>query len=131
MRRELNEQNLSLTIAKVALEKHARAIEIIDVTEKVDYADFVVVCSGRTERQVRAIADAIEADLKHRGVAPLGVEGAQLGQWILLDYGGVVVHVLQEEARDYYDIEGLWLDARRVAVDEPRPRVSPSVQLAE
>lgn len=114
----MDEKNLALAIARIALDKQARGIEIIDVSDKVDYADYVMVCSGRSDRQARAIAEAIEAELKKRGVAPLGVEGTQQGRWILLDYGAVVVHVLQEDARDYYDIEGLWLDAERLPVQD-------------
>ncbi len=117
-RGSLDQKNLALAIARIALDKQARGIEIIDVSDKVDYADYVMVCSGRSERQARAIAEAIEVDLKKRGLAPLGVEGAQQGRWILLDYGAVVVHVLQEDARDYYDIEGLWLDAERLPVQQ-------------
>ena len=114
----MNEKNLALTIARIALEKQARGIEIIDVSDKVDYADYVMVCSGRSERQVRAIAEAIEVELKRRGTVALGVEGAGQGKWVLLDYGSVVIHVLQEDARDYYDIEGLWMDARRLPAPE-------------
>jgi ribosome-associated protein len=117
-RGSLNEKNLALSIARIALDKQARGIEIIDVSDKVDYADYVMVCSGRSERQARAIAEEIEVELKKKGVMPLGVEGAQQGRWILLDSGSVVVHVLQEDARDYYDIEGLWLDAERLPVQD-------------
>lgn len=121
-RGSLKEKNLALSIARIALDKQARALEIIDVSDKVDYADYVMVCSARSERQTRAIAEAIEAGLKGRGVSPLGVEGAQQGHWILLDYGSVVVHVLQEDARDYYDIEGLWMDAERLPMQSLEAR---------
>ncbi len=107
-------KNLVLTIAKIALDKQAQGLEILDVSDKVDYADYVVVCGGRSERQVRAISEAVQADLKKQGVAAIGVEGVQQGVWILMDYGDVVVHVLHEDARDYYDIEGLWIDAKRL-----------------
>jgi ribosome-associated protein len=113
----LNDKEFALAIARLALEKHAQHIEIIDVSQLVDYADYVMVCEGRSERQVRAIAESIQGGLKERDVVPLGVEGLTSGQWVLMDYGSVVVHVFLEQVRAYYDIEGLWLDAKRLDVE--------------
>jgi ribosome-associated protein len=113
----LDEKTLALTIAKHALDKQAQDLEIINVSKFVDYADFVLVCGGRSERQVRAIAEAILGELKAAGQSPCGVEGLSQGAWVLIDYGSVVVHVLLEQARSYYDIEGLWLDAERVSIE--------------
>lgn len=120
----MKEKNLVLVIAEVALEKRALHIEIIDVSQHVDYTDYVLVCSGRSERQVRAIADGIELKLKSLGTMALGVEGRQQGNWVLMDFGAVVVHVFVEQARNYYDIEGLWLDADRLPFDESRALAS-------
>ena len=110
----MNDKDLALTIADLALEKQAHDLEIIDVSQLVDYADYVMVCGGRSERQVRAIAESIQGGLKQMDVSPLGVEGLTRAQWVLMDYGSVVVHVFLEAARSYYDIEGLWLDAKRL-----------------
>jgi ribosome-associated protein len=115
----LNQKDLALSIAQLALDKQAHDLEIIDVTQLVDYADYVVVCGGRAERQVRAVAEAIRGGLKKLKISPLGVEGLSQGQWVLMDYGSVVVHVFLEHVRAYYDIEGLWLDAKRLEIDEP------------
>lgn len=113
----MDEKTLALTIAKHALDKQAQDLEIIHVSKFVDYADLVLVCGGRSERQVRAIAEAILGELKAVGQSPCGVEGLSQGAWVLIDYGSVVVHVLLEQARAYYDIEGLWMDAERLPVE--------------
>ena len=108
-------RELALKIAEAALDKKATRIEIIDVRDKVDYTDFVVVMSGRSDRQVAAIAGGIEEDLKLKhGTRCSGVEGLPQGNWVLLDFSDVVVHIFHQEMRGYYDLEALWLDADRV-----------------
>lgn len=112
-------RKLALAVAAAGLERKAAGIEIIDVTGKVDYTELIVLMSGRSDRHVHAIAKGLQKDLKAEGVAPLSVEGAERANWVLLDYNDVVVHVFQEDARCFYDLEGLWIDAGRVAVPEP------------
>ena len=108
-------RELALKVAEAALDKKAARIEIIDVRGKVDYTDYVVVMSGRSDRQVAAIARGIEEDLKQKhGAKCSGVEGLPQGNWVLLDFGDVVVHIFHQDTRGYYDLEGLWLDADRV-----------------
>jgi len=108
-------RELALRIAEAALDKKARRIEIIDVRGKVDYTDYVVVMSGRSDRQVAAIARGIEEDLKSKyGARCAGVEGLPQANWVLLDFGDVVVHIFHQDTRGYYDLEALWLDADRV-----------------
>jgi ribosome-associated protein len=108
-------------IAVAALDKKAVGVEILDVAGRVDYADFLVIMSGRSDRHAQALAQGIEEALKIKGVQPIAVEGLPYGTWVLLDFGDVVVHVFQDEARQLYDIEGLWLDARRLPVPGPLP----------
>jgi ribosome-associated protein len=103
-------------IAVAALDKKAVGVEILDVAGKVDYADFLVIMTGRSDRHAQALAQGIEEALKKRGVRPMAVEGLPNGSWVLIDFGDVVVHVFQNETRQLYDIEGLWLDARRLPV---------------
>ncbi|MEZ4257267.1 MAG: ribosome silencing factor [Polyangiales bacterium] len=110
---------LALAIAEAALDKKALQIEIIDVRGKVDYADYVVVMSGRSDRQVGAIARGIEESMKERGVVCASVEGVSQGNWVLLDFGDVVVHIFHEDMRGYYDLESLWIDAARLDFDSP------------
>ncbi len=115
-------RELAVTIAVTAIEKKAVGIEILDVAGRVDYADFLVLMSGRSDRQVGALAQAIEEAVKKKGKRALSVEGMPHASWVLMDFGDVVVHVFQEDARNLYDIEGLWMDARRLPVpipDEP------------
>jgi ribosome-associated protein len=103
-------------IAVAALDKKAMGVEILDVAGKVDYADFLVVMTGRSDRHAQAIAQGIEEDLKKKGVRATAVEGLPHGTWVLMDFGDVVVHVFQNDTRQLYDIEGLWLDALRLPV---------------
>jgi ribosome-associated protein len=109
-------RELALALAAAAIDKKAIGIEILDVTGKVDYADFLVVMTGRSDRHVHAIATGIEEAMRRRKRAPLSMEGLSAATWVLMDFGDVVVHVFQEESRAIYDIEGLWIDAGRVPV---------------
>ncbi len=123
-------QQLASWIAVVGLEKKAERIEIIDVADKIDYADFIVLMSGRSDRQVQALASGVEDALRLRGHRARGIEGLSQGHWVLVDFGDVVVHVFLDEARRYYDIESLWMDARRVPYEgaelpPPRPSLLP------
>jgi ribosome-associated protein len=109
-------------IAIAALDKKAVGLEILDVAGRVDYADFLVIMTGRSDRHTQALAQGIEEALKRDGLRPLAVEGLPHGSWVLMDFGDVVVHVFQDEARQLYDLEGLWLDARRLPVpSSPAP----------
>jgi ribosome-associated protein len=108
-------RKLALGVATVGLDHSALNVEIIDVRGKVDYADYVVVMSGRSDRQVSALARHIEAELeKKHGQRCSGIEGLPTASWLLMDYGDVVVHIFHEDTRGYYDLETLWLDAARV-----------------
>lgn len=103
-------------VAVAALDKKAMGVEILDVAGKVDYADFLVVMTGRSDRHAQAIAQGIEEELRKKGVRATSVEGLPHGTWVLMDFGDVVVHVFQHDTRQLYDIEGLWLDAARLPV---------------
>lgn len=114
---------LALAIAGVGLDKKATAVEILDVAGKVDYTEFLVLMTGRSDRHVHAISKGLQADLKEKhGAVPLSVEGMTVANWVLLDFNDVVVHVFQEDSRFFYDLEGLWIDARRLGVPSPPDR---------
>jgi len=121
---QLASQALALLVAKAALDKKAVNVQIVDVVGRVDYADYLVVMSGRSDRHVLAVADGIEDELVRLTPKrkPLAVEGRPQGTWVVLDFGEVVAHVFQEDARSFYDLDNLWQDARKVpvALDEPR-----------
>jgi ribosome-associated protein len=113
-------REVAVTIAVTGIEKKASGLEVIDVAGKVDYADFLVLMSGRSDRHVTALATAIEEALRKRNKRALAVEGLPHASWVLMDFGDVVVHVFQDDARATYDIDSLWMDARRVPVPLPR-----------
>jgi ribosome-associated protein len=108
---------LGKVIALGALEKKASQVEVIDVRGRLDYADVVVLASGRSDRQAVAIAQGMEDEAKKKlGRRTLSVEGVTKGQWILLDFGDVVAHVFTEDARHLYDLDGLFSDADKIPV---------------
>jgi ribosome-associated protein len=116
--REDRSQRVAIAIAEAGLDKKALEVEIIDVRGKVDYADYVVVMSGRSDRQVSALARNIEDEVTRKEkVECLSVEGLPQGSWVLMDFGDVVVHIFHEDTRGYYDLESLWIDAARVNID--------------
>ena len=110
------DKSLDLYI-KAVLEKKAADIVALDVRGLTSVADFFIICSGRSNRQVAAIANFVERYLKKTGIKPLSVEGKNEGLWVLLDYGDVIIHVFYETVRKFYDLEGLWSDAKRITTD--------------
>lgn len=107
---------LARAIVDAARDKKAERIEVIDVRGKVDYADYVVVMGGRSDRQVNAIAKGVEEKLKRDHDTPcLSLEGLPHGNWVLMDYGDAIVHVFHQDTRGFYDLESLWMDATRLA----------------
>ena len=108
--------------ARVAAEHKAEDTLIYEVAELVSFADYFVICSGRSTRHVNSIAEHIEATLRRLRVKPLGVEGLTEGQWVLLDYSDVIVHIFYQPMRSFYDLEGLWWEAPQVEFSEtPSP----------
>ncbi len=107
---------LAHQIASQLLEKKGVEVLILDVRGKTSYADYLVIASGDSERQVSAMADSVQEYLGQKGVQPLGTEGYESGSWILLDFGGVVAHLFFAETRTFYDLEGLWSDVPREKV---------------
>ena len=99
---------------KAVLGKKALNVVALDVQDLTSIADVFIICSGRSNRQVSAIAEFIQRDLKKHKIKPLSVEGSRDGHWVLLDYGHVIIHVFYEPVREFYDLEGLWTDAKRI-----------------
>ena len=98
-------------VAAIASDKKAMDIRVLDVRGVVSYTDYFVICSGNTERQTKAIHDAVYEDLKREGLLPRRVEGARESSWVLMDYLDVVVHIFTPEARSFYRLEHLWGEA--------------------
>ena len=105
------------TYVAAAFKRKAENPVVLDVRELTSIADFFIILSGRSNRHVKSIGEFIREDLKKKGKMPLSVEGMSDGQWILLDFGHVIIHVFYEPVRSFYDLEGLWADARRVCID--------------
>ena len=99
---------------KAASEKKAKNLVVLDVADLTSIADVFIICSGQSNRQVNAIADSIVLNLKKQKIKPLSVEGTGEGHWVLLDYGHVIIHVFYEPVREFFDLEGLWVDAKRL-----------------
>jgi len=102
-----------------ALDVKAEDVIALDVGELSSFADVFVICTGRSDRQVRAIADAVEQAARRVGKPPLGTEGYSEGRWVLVDLDDVIVHIFEPEAREHYDIERLWSDAPRLETAAP------------
>jgi ribosome-associated protein len=105
---------LAHRIVDVASDKKASDIVLLRTAEITTVADYFVIASGRSERQVQALSQAIVDELRDEGIKPLGIEGLRSARWVLLDYGGVIVHVFAPEEREYYGLERLWSTATQV-----------------
>ena len=102
---------------KAAMRRKAYDLVVLDVRELTSIADIFIICSGLSNRQVTAIAEFIQVDLKKHGVTPLSVEGQKEGHWVLLDYGHIIIHIFYGPKRNFYDLEGLWVDAKKIRTD--------------
>ncbi len=105
-------------LAETALGKKGFNLIILEIGRVNPFTDCFLLVSGRSDRHVQAIADAVYEDLKKRRKAILGMEGYEEGKWILIDAGDVVIHIFQETVRKYYDLEGLWIDAPSLIVND-------------
>jgi ribosome-associated protein len=103
---------------QAVLGKKAEYLVILDVAELSSIADYFIICSGRSSRQVKAIADHVLLELKKQGLRPLSVEGEKEGHWVVLDFGDVVIHLFYEPVRSFYDLESLWADAPRISTPD-------------
>ena len=107
----------AVMVAQAGLDKKAEDVLVLDVRGLTSYADYFVLMTSDSDRQAGAIADAVDERLKAEGASKVGVEGYESGRWILIDYGDVVAHVFNRDARSFYDLEGLWADAPRFTVE--------------
>jgi ribosome-associated protein len=112
-------RTLALAAIEAALDKKALMPVLIDVSAMASYTDFIGIVSGRSDRQVDAIADNISQFMKAQGRHILGHEGSGSGRWTLLDFGEIVIHVFYHPVREFYDLESLWIDAPRVKMHIP------------
>jgi ribosome-associated protein len=120
----------TLLLARSALEKKACDLVVLEVRELTSIADYFIICSGRSDRQVQSIAQGIEKNLEDAGVSAVSVEGASRGHWVLMDFSDVIVHIFYEPVREFYDLDGLWGDAPRVNLPEPYSSLAEQFQTA-
>jgi ribosome-associated protein len=99
---------------QAAESKQARDVTVLDVREATSFTDYFVIATGANSRQIQAIGDEITLQLKRRGELPASLEGYKNAEWVLIDYGDFVIHIFSPKARDYYDLERLWRDAKPV-----------------
>ena len=97
--------------------RKAQQVVILDVQDLTSFADAFIICSGKSNRQVTAIAEHVRIELKKQGKHPIHVEGKKEGHWVLMDYGDVIIHIFFESVRQFYDLEGLWIDAERIVIE--------------
>ena len=107
-------KQLAVQAAKAAEDVQAIDLQILDLTSLTSFTDYFIICSGKSDTQVKAIADSIAKNLKTKGRLPLGMEGYKQGQWVMINYGDIVAHIFYNEVRPFYDLEKLWTDAPRL-----------------
>jgi len=107
---------MALLVTRTALQRKPRNPVLLDVRKSCSFADFFLILSGSSTRQTQALAGHLEETLGKQGIRLRGKEGMETGQWILMDYDEVIVHIFFESAREFYDLEGLWLEATRLSI---------------
>ena len=115
----LDARERALLLCGFALEKKAQDLALLEVGELTTIAEYFIICSGRSDRHVQSIAEGIKEDGRPHGLRPLSSEGIGRGQWVLMDFSDVLVHVFYEPVRGFYDLDGLWARATAVALPEP------------
>jgi len=113
--------------ARTLLAKKGGDVVILEVKELCSFADYFIIASGSSRRQVLALAQHLEEVLAQAGVKPLGMEGVQEGLWVLLDYNTVVVHIFFQPLREFYNLEGLWAEAPRTLLETGTYPATPSI----
>lgn len=111
-------KQMVLNASKIAIDKKALEPILYDVRKITSVADFFFICHGTSDRNVRGIADNIIEEFKKLGIHAISAEGFALCQWIVIDYGDVVLHIFQKDTRDYYNLEGIWGDAKMVEIPD-------------
>lgn len=109
-------------IYNAALNKNAQDIVLYDVRGVVSYTDHIMICTGNSDRQICAIADEIEKVALKFSEKPISVEGYERGYWVIVDFVDTVIHIFQREPREFYNLEGLFLEAKRLNLDSKEPR---------
>jgi len=118
---------MALAIGRAMRDKKATDALILQVAPLTSIADYLVIGSADSDRQARAIADHIDGILSRSGSKPLSVEGTRSSQWVLMDFGDVIVHIFRQDVREHYALERLWSDAKRIAIPGEPPATKSAV----
>ena len=113
-----DDKSLALDIARIARDRNCTDISILDLTGISPATNYYVIATGTSDRQARTVADEATVEAKNQGHQRFGIAGYDQGKWVLLDFVDVVVHIFNEELRDYYNLEMLWGDAKQLTIDE-------------
>lgn len=111
---ELSSAEMAKICAIAADDKKASDIVILEVGKLTSYTDYFIICSAPSDRQVEAIARNVQDAMSERGVKAIGVEGLETSSWVLIDFGDTIFHCFTDAAREYYDLEGFWVDAPKL-----------------
>jgi ribosome-associated protein len=114
---EMNSKEKAILCARTALGFKALNLVVLEVSPYSSFADYFIICSGKSARQVQGIADNLENELRCMGLKPIGTEGKREGHWVLLDYGDVIFHIFYDPVRYFYDLESLWSEAARIELE--------------
>lgn len=132
-----NPRQVALACARLAVERKAENVVVLDVHKLLYLTEFFVIATGQSDRHLRALADEMTDELKESGVERFGLEGVEDARWVLADFGGVIVHLFNDKARGFYDLEGMWADAKKVKTaggeadaDEPADEAPPAKRKA-
>jgi ribosome-associated protein len=117
-------QERLLRCINATLQRKAKDLVVMKVKDLSSFADYFIICSGTSDRQVKAIASWLHESLKKFDMTPLGMEGLQHGHWVLMDYGDIVIHIFYDPIREFYDIERLWFEAPKMMIDDDANEIS-------
>ncbi|MBF8253342.1 MAG: iojap protein family [Deltaproteobacteria bacterium] len=120
----------TLLLTRLALEKKACDLVVMDVRGLTSIADYFIICSGRSDRQVQSIAQGLGENSAEHRIKPFAVEGTGRGHWVLMDFSDVIVHIFYEPVRRFYDLDGLWGHAPKAELPEPYSKLVDQFQIA-
>ncbi len=121
---------MALAVKTIVAHKGIEPV-LLEVTEFCSFADYFVICSGGSRRHVLALAQHVEEALAQAGIKPLGVEGLEEGQWVLMDYNALVIHIFMQPLREFYNLEDLWSEAPKTAINPNSNGLNPSISPQE
>ena len=129
--RDASSWERTLLLTRLALEKKACDLVVMDVRGLTSIADYFIICSGRSDRQVQSIAQGLEENSAEHGIRLFAVEGTGRGHWVLMDFSDVIVHIFYEPVRRFYDLDGLWGHAPKAELPEPYSKLVDQFQIAD